>query len=387
MERSVSQQFFEYLQKSQNILIALPESSVFESVAAALALQLSLRDQGKQAQLSSTGPVPSGFSFIQNPPQFTAPAKTAGNLVVLLNTAEKQLDELSYTAENDSVKIFLKAKTGVFVPTDISVTEDRAASYDLIITVDASSLDDLGALFHDNTELFYGVPKINIDTKAKNEYFGAVNIVDVTASSHGEILADLLQSEPTTTPSGEVATLLLASIISATTSFQDVRTTPKTLALAARLVELGARQQDIIISLFKTKDFSLLKLWGRVLARIKTDGDTLLYSSLNNADFAKTETGPEHLFPVFRELLDNISGYQIVVLLAETTVGKLHALIASLPHISIEAFLTSVSADAPKVLPPYGAYRMHQLELSGKELTEVETLLLENIPKINKQNA
>ncbi len=386
MERSVSQQFFEYLQKSQHILIALPEAPVFEAVAAAQALLLALEAQGKQVQLASSGTAPGNFGFSQRPPVFSSPEKGSGSLIVVLNTAEKQLDELSYTAENQSVKIFLKAKQGTFAPTDISVTEDQSSAYDLIITMDASSLDDLGELFHQNTELFYGVPKINIDTKAKNEYFGAVNLVDVTASSHGELLADLLLSEAGAEIPEQSATLLLASIISATTSFQDVRTTPKTLAIAARLVELGARQQDVIVSLFKTKDFALLKLWGRVLARIKTDGDSLLYSSLNSADFSKTETGGEHLFPVFRELLDNISGYQTIALLAETVPGKLHALIASLPHVVIDGLLSSLSSEPPKVLPPYGAYRMHELELAGQDLTAIETLLLQQAPKIGNTN-
>jgi nanoRNase/pAp phosphatase (c-di-AMP/oligoRNAs hydrolase) len=385
MERTIFQQFFDYIDKSNNILIALPEQPSFETVSSAYALELFLYHRGKQAHMASaTKQLPYDFGFMDQAPAMLPLKSGNGSLVVSLRTVEKQLDELSYAAESESVKIFLKAKDGTFSPEDIVVSEDRAMAYDLILTISASSLDDLGPLFQDQAKLFYALPKIVLDTKAKNEYFGAVNMVDVTASSHGELLASLLLEESSGSLHPDVATLLLASIISATGSFQDVRTTPRTLAVSAKLIEAGARQQDIVVRLFKTKDFSLLKLWGRVLARIKTQDELLLYSTLNRVDFDKTNTGPAQLLPVFCELLDNISGYQIICLLAETIPGKLQAVVAALPHVSLETLFEKLSVDPAKTLSSYGTYRLFQLELPTSDIAAAESALLHYLPEGSK---
>ena len=387
MERVLTQQFFDYIEKAQSIVIVLPELSTFEAASAAEALRRWLVGQNKQVALSVSGVIPVGFSFLDKAPTSQPLPVSTGNLVVELATLKTPLDELSYTSEDGKVIIFLKARQGNFSPDDITVSQDRTGAIDLVITLGASSLDDLGDLFKNNAELFYAVPKIAIDTQARSEYFGAVNVIDVTVSSHGELLAGLLSQETTTAMDAEVATLLLASIIGATNSFQDVRTTPKTLAVAAQLIELGARQQDIIVSLFKTRDFALLKLWGRVLARIKTSGDQLLYSSINAADFTKTATSANELLPAMRELLDNISGYQVVSILAETEPGSITAVIGSLPHVTVRSFITALSSGDVRVAPDHGMYRLQHFQVAAQELSEAEDKLLENLPKLSEQSA
>ena len=64
-------------------------------------------------------------------------------------------------------------KGGAFSPKDVGVAE-RAAKYDLIVTVDTPSLDMLGVLYAQNAEAFLGAVKINIDSHIANENFGDV---------------------------------------------------------------------------------------------------------------------------------------------------------------------------------------------------------------------
>jgi hypothetical protein len=139
--------------------------------------------------------------------------------------------------------------------------------------------------------------------------------------------------------------------------------------------------------LFKTRDFSLLKLWGRVLARIKTSGEALLYSSLNIVDFTKTDTTVNDLLPAMRELLDNISGYQVVTILAESEAGSVTAVIASLPHVAIRSLITAISAGEVHAAPDHGMYRVQRFQFAATELTEAENKLLENLPKLSEQSA
>ena len=115
---------------------------------------------------------------------------------------------------------------------------------DLIIALEAHSLEDLGGLYEHNADLFFETPKINIDNNPENEYFGAVNLVDVTATSVAEILTGLLQEYEAQLLDEDIATCLLTGIISKTQSFQDVQTTPRAFLKASELVSLGGRQQD-----------------------------------------------------------------------------------------------------------------------------------------------
>jgi nanoRNase/pAp phosphatase (c-di-AMP/oligoRNAs hydrolase) len=211
-------------------------------------------------------------------------------------------------------------------------------------------------------------------------------VIDVTASSNGELLQNVFMLEQGAAPiQPEVATWLLASIVAATNSFQDVRTTPRTLAASAKLIELGARQQDIIVSLFKTRDFALLKLWGRVLARIKTVSDQFLYSTLSSTDFTKTNTTAVHVLPALRELLDNISGYQVVVLLAETEPGSMTAVLATLPHVQTREFVGILASGEIREVQNHGAYRVQQFAIAAKDIVEAESKVVAAAPELNQK--
>ena len=149
-------------------------------------------------------------------------------------------------------------------------------------------MEDLGSLNEHNADLFFETPKINVDNKAENEYFGAINLVDVTATSVAEILAGLLQEyEAQLLDEDILLPCLLTGIISKTQSFQHVQTTPRAFLKASELVALeGGRQQEIIKNIYKTKPLSLLKLWGRALARMKIQEDIkAIHSVPTGVDF------------------------------------------------------------------------------------------------------
>ena len=378
MEQTLQDQFFAQIDKAQRVLIALPILVSIDTQATAEALRLFLIGQGKVVTMATSGKPNNNFSFLQKPAEVEHEVSSGGPLVVKLDTRRAKLDELRYEVEADSVDIILAAKQGVFVPGDVSFVSQSTTTFDLIIVVGATSYEQLGELFSKNTELFYNTPRIAIGNDPAHEYFGTINVIDVTASSNAELVARLLLAA-STKMSEEAATALLAGVIAATGSFQDVRTTPQTFAVAATLVEHGARQQDIITALFKSRDFTLLKLWGRLLARVKTDNHTLLYSTLPLADFEKTETDASHILPAFRELLDNISGYQMLVLLSEPKFQEVHVLIASLPHVSTDTIIEKFRVTETTEEASHGAYRLTRLVHNGLDITAAEQRLREAI--------
>ena len=64
----------------------------------------------------------------------------------------------------------------------------------------------------------------------------------------------------------EIATVLLAGIVQDTHTFAHPNATPRTLRVAADLVEAGAPLSAIHRAIYADKPFSTLALWGRILA-------------------------------------------------------------------------------------------------------------------------
>ncbi len=375
MELSTLQQISDYLNRSRKVLLALPLHVTVDRLCSAYALNHVLSKMGKETGLASAARALPNVGFLTDLPPISPGLSTGQSLVINVATATAQLDELSYQSETDKVQIFLKAKgSGQFSPKDVSVTAGNQ-DYDLIITLGAQTLEDLAELYQQNTDLFFNTPKINLDIDAGNEYFGTINLIDVTASSLAEVVAQVIASVEQAVTDENVATSLLGGIIANTHSFQDAATTPKTLTAASSLIAQGARQQDIIKNLYKTKDFALLKLWGRALARIKTVSEaSLLYSMLTRSDFEKTGEGGDRLVLVLRELLENVAGFKTIALLGEQDNGT-RLLIAGLPHANILTLARKFTEEVLHPLPLLGLYQMITLNLP-QPLTDVEQKLL-----------
>jgi nanoRNase/pAp phosphatase (c-di-AMP/oligoRNAs hydrolase) len=382
MEAAIQQQIADYINRSRKILLALPLHVTVDRLCSAYALSRILQKLGKETTIASAARMLPNTDFLPDMPSVTPVLNTGQSLVINVSTARTQLDELSYQSTlPDQVQIFLKAKDqGQFLPEDVTVGA-AAENFDLVIVLGTQTLEDLGDLYLQNTDLFFNTPKINLDIDASNDYFGTINWVDVTASAVSEVVTQIIASLEAAVTDENVATSLLGGIIANTHSFQDAVTTPKTLNTASSLIAQGARQQDIIKSLYKTKDFSLLKLWGRALARIKTVSDvSLLYSTLTRSDFERSGEDNDRLMLVLRELLENVSGFQVVALLGEQDNPKgVRFLIAGLPHANITNIARKLNQEAVHAIPLLGLYQVVVVDIPGLTPAEAEQRLLKAV--------
>ena len=367
MELSVTEQIFEQIKKAGKILIALPEALSADSLASGLALRAFLSKQQKDVILGSSGQVPDNMKFLP------------GSREVRSSIAAGKLDEISYETKDEKVEIFLKPKDGEFTAEDISFSRDKFP-LDLVITLEAKSLEDLGKLYEQNTDLFFETPKINIDNQSGNEYFGAINLVDVTATSAAEILTGLFGQYEQQLIDEDVATCLLAGIIAKTHSFQHVQTTPKAFLKASELITLGGRQQEIIKNIYKTKSLPLLKLWGRALARMKTQEQaSAIYSILNSVDFEKAEGSAADVMLVLKEFVDNISGYKIIALITEAEKGSFSFSAAVHEQIPADEFLSALGLGGKIFNYQFGNYKVLQIDNLSMSLEQLETKFLESL--------
>ena len=326
MELTPKQQTTELIKSASRILLATHVNPDGDGIGSVLALGSALQKLGKTVTIASAGEIPGTLKFLTGIDTVETQFSASKNLVITLNTAKAEVEKLGYKkdAAAHELRIIITPKNaGAFTADDVRI-DAAVAHYDLIVVCDTPVVDRLGALYDDNTQLFYETPVVNIDHHPGNDYFGKVNWIDLTATSAAEILVSLIESLAREQPllDAEIATALLTGIIFDTNSFQNANTTPKSFTVAAQLVAAGARQQEIIKHLFKTKQLSTLRLWGSILARIHEEPThRFVWSTATQADLQKfgadsTETGG-----VIDELLKTVPDIDFALLLAERNRG------------------------------------------------------------------
>ena len=175
---------------------------------------------------------------------------------------------------------------------------DPDAAYDLVVISDCGSLDRIGAVRERHAALFERLPRVILDHHASND--GAVHAADwvdpaAAATCEMATLLALRLDVPLDADGGRLASALMAGIVMDTATFAHPNATPRTLAVSAALVEAGAPLSDISRRLYRTKPDRQLRLFGRVLDRLRTDDDgRIVWSTLLDADLEATGTEASH---------------------------------------------------------------------------------------------
>ncbi len=326
MMLSPLQQAVELIQKSKNILIALPENLNGDSLGSALAFESVLKKLDKKVDLVSSEVVPDKLHFLAGIENIKDKLSLWRDFIILIDTTQNKISRLRYEKENNILKIFLGTDQKL-EERDIKL-EPGQYYYDLIITLDAPDLESLNKIFEANTEIFFSKPVLNIDHKAANEYFGEVNLVEPTAAACAEIVAGLIESLGPNLIDQSSATALLTGLISETRSFQNTKTTPQALNLASLLITRGAEQEKIIQHLYKTIPLNRLKLWGRLLSKIDFNQQkNAVWLWAQPDDFTSTETSPRDLTFLLEEIDDLFPQNALTFILWTDETGQIWALI------------------------------------------------------------
>jgi bifunctional oligoribonuclease and PAP phosphatase NrnA len=154
----------------------------------------------------------------------------------------------------------------------------------VLVAVDCAKEERLGP---DPSLLEQSPYTLDIDHHHDNTRFGDVNLIVPDASSTGEILADVFRElDVAITP--EIAEPLYVALVTDTGRFQYANTSPKTLRLAADLIEAGADWHKVFQTVYENLQFAKLKLLARALDRAEVySGGRLVVSHLLKNDFAE----------------------------------------------------------------------------------------------------
>ncbi|MFA6963240.1 MAG: DHH family phosphoesterase [Patescibacteria group bacterium] len=325
MELTPKQQVVEILKSKQKILLLTHKNPDGDALGSILALYQVLKGMGKDVTAVSTDQIPPVFGFLSEISSLSDNFAGTRDFVISLDVSKIKADKVMYKLIEDKLHIIVTPLNGQFEAKDV-VSDEGGFHYEAIVILDSPDLERIGTPFENNPELFYDVPVVNIDHHPGNDQFGKINLVDLTATSTAEILVSVLEALTGDSKflNEEIATCLLTGIITDTNSFQNSNTTPKSLTVAAQLVASGARQQEIIKSIYKTKPLSTLRLWGRALTKLRDERDyRFVWTELYKSDYLEVGAAEPESSGVIDELLKTAQGVDFALLLSEKN-GDVH---------------------------------------------------------------
>ena len=246
------------LPNANNILITLPLNSDIDRFASGLSLFLALKQAGKNVNIASdiTVLVAQSHLFgIQNV-QKNIPDSGSGNYILTLEGVAipdsaspngwkvPALENLDWYGENNNLNLVFHVLPGqTFQPTNI-VPRPAGGGFDLIFTIGAAGLNNLGSLYLQNTKTFEG-NVINIDNQAGNLGFGKTNVLDPQSPTISEMIADLIPSFGLSLDA-DIASNLLSGIFDATSNLTKEGMTADTFMAVANLLRAGGKKPGVV---------------------------------------------------------------------------------------------------------------------------------------------
>ncbi|MGA8574154.1 MAG: bifunctional oligoribonuclease/PAP phosphatase NrnA [Candidatus Cybelea sp.] len=144
---------------------------------------------------------------------------------------------------------------------------------------------------------------LDVDHHLGNSLFGALNFVLESECSTGTVVMHLLR-ELGVPIDPQIATCILATIMTDTGGFMHSNTTPDALELAAELMRQGADKEEITEEIFLRKRVAATKLLGSVIASMRFEHDgRYCYSYVDEAMLAQTGADGEDTEDVVNTLL------------------------------------------------------------------------------------
>ena len=183
----------------------------------------------------------------------------------------------------------------------------------VLVAVDCAKADRIGP---DPEPIERTSLVVNIDHHHDNSRFGDVNLVVADASSTGEVLRDVFRElDVELTP--EIAEPLYIALVTDTGRFQYSNTTPKSLRLAAELVEAGADIHAVFQEVYESVEFAKMKLLARALERARVlEGGRIVVSHLVRTDFAEVGAAEPYSEGII-DYLRAVEGAELAVLIRE----------------------------------------------------------------------
>jgi len=241
--------------------------------------------------------------------------------------------------------------------------------FDLLCVVDSSDLERTGSVLAGR-----GQPDLNIDHHITNLNFARYNLVETAAVATAEIIYDLLPvfCLQIDVP---VASALLTGLITDTIGFRTSNVVPRTLRLAATLMEAGADLPSIYRRALAHRSYEAIRLWGMGLNRTEQQ-DGLTWTALTLADREAVHyPGKDDADLV--SILNSVDGTEIAVIFLEQPNGRVKVSWRARPGLDVSQIAMRFGGG--------GHAAAAGAEIQGS-LSDVQTMILEQTRPLLTKN-
>lgn len=310
----------ELIEKSERVLLLLPEKASLDCLAASEALSGILESKGKHVGLIYNPP--EGNS--QNTPtsKIINPRQPLYETVISLDVSRAPISELRYDKNENGLEIVLSPKSAPIEKEYFSFKKGKITK-DCLITLGINDIESFNTQGLE-PEFFTETPIINIDNSSQNKNYGEINLINAEKPSISEMVFEFITSLNYDNLDKKGATLLLAGLISQTPDLYAGRCGANTLSAASKLVKLGADQNEALAMTQKSKPIQLLQLLGRASVRSRLDKERgLLWSFITAEDFEKTGQTKDNIKHVLQYLGNEFPPHRVLTLLWQNPQDKL----------------------------------------------------------------
>ncbi len=374
MSLALFPQFHEALKRAKSPVIVLSANPTIDDFTAAFTVVAFCKTFNVPCDIvTEHGESPRALKFLSIFQDVASDLGAINALTLRIDLQHARVDGLVYAIEGNELVVTVTPKTGSWRPSDVAITTNDYR-YDCIIMIGTADRLSAGTLFSAYSDFFLTTPIIVLDCSPANEQFGAINIVDITATSIAEVCFSLFTTIDPAFVDSAVATALLTGMMSKTKSFRAPNVTPRTLEVAQKLMEKKADREAIVEHLYRTRSVETLRLCGRALARLKADETIgLVWTLISKQDFVNAGANADALQDIADELLMTSPSATIALILFETMDGAIAGyLFAQRPY------------DALVLGSPFQATGTHEavtISVSATHIVEAEKTVVEHIRK------
>lgn len=234
-------------------------------------------------------------------PHVSPDGDALGSTLALKMALEKAGKKVTVMVDDDVPKAF-----GFLPQIDCFVKPDdgEVVEADLLVVLDASSLDRIGKV----AQAVKAKAVANIDHHISNTQFADYLYLNTEAAATAEILCNLVEKLGIT-PDKDLATCLYTGIYTDCGSFRYANTTPGTMRAAAKLLEYGARPNEISDAL-GTNTRANIEMLGKVLQTLAFYNDGKISTLEINSDLYDKDVNTDNFISFARY----IEGVDVAVL-------------------------------------------------------------------------
>lgn len=181
-----NQQLKILLASADSLSLVVAPSTSADGLYAALALKEIFTSQGKLVSVVYPAKLPPAF---QNLPEAKEIKENLAesSLVISLDTARQSIGKVSYFMEGSLFNLVVGPVSRNFDVTSVKPIL-RAQKIDLIITIGAMRLEDLGIVYSQNQDELTKNAILNIDNHNENTHFGTLDVIDPLAKNLCEMI-------------------------------------------------------------------------------------------------------------------------------------------------------------------------------------------------------